>query len=96
MYVDFEKLYGKNGYIIAPDGFSAYHCHGGCYFPMESDMKPTNHAILQSLMYLHASVPGPCCVPTKLSKISVLYFDDKKAVQLKKMENMVADECGCQ
>ncbi|KAL9978260.1 hypothetical protein ACROYT_G015758 [Oculina patagonica] len=96
MYVDFQKLYGRNGYIIAPDGFSAYYCNGGCYFPLDGLTKPTDHAILQSLLYVYVSVPDPCCVPTKLSTISVLYFDDNKTVQLKKMENMVAKECGCQ
>ena len=96
MYVDFEKLYGRNHYIVAPDGFSAYYCHGVCSGFLTRDMKPTNHAILQNLVsLLHSTVPGPCCVPTKLAKISVLYYDDKKELQLKLMDNMIAKECGC-
>lgn len=96
MYVNFEKIYGENNFIIAPEGYSAYYCHGQCSHPMGKDMKPTNHAIFQGLMQVLESVPGPCCVPTKLSIMSVLYIDDDNAVQLKKMKNMVAEECGCQ
>ena len=34
-------------------------------------------------------VPKPCCAPTKLNAISVLYFDDNTNVILKKYRNMV-------
>ncbi|OBS79804.1 hypothetical protein A6R68_21994, partial [Neotoma lepida] len=33
-------------------------------------------------------VPKPCCAPTKLNAISVLYFDDSSNVILKKYRNM--------
>lgn len=40
-------------------------------------------------------VPKPCCAPTKLNAISVLYFDDSSNVILKKYRNMVVRSCGC-
>lgn len=40
-------------------------------------------------------VPKPCCAPTKLNAISVLYFDDNSNVILKKYRNMVVRACGC-
>lgn len=41
------------------------------------------------------SVPKPCCAPTQLHGISVLYFDDSSNVILKKYRNMVVRACGC-
>ncbi|XP_039609975.1 bone morphogenetic protein 6 isoform X2 [Polypterus senegalus] len=41
------------------------------------------------------NVPKPCCAPTKLNAISVLYFDDNSNVILKKYKNMVVRACGC-
>ncbi|KAB1260032.1 Embryonic growth/differentiation factor 1 [Camelus dromedarius] len=56
-----------------------------------------NHAVLRALM--HAAAPGaaglPCCVPARLSPISVLFFDNSDNVVLRHYEDMVVDECGC-
>uniref|UniRef100_A0A3B5MPY5 Bone morphogenetic protein 7 n=1 Tax=Xiphophorus couchianus TaxID=32473 RepID=A0A3B5MPY5_9TELE len=41
------------------------------------------------------TVPQPCCAPTQLNGISVLYFDDSSNVILKKYRNMVVRACGC-
>ncbi len=40
-------------------------------------------------------VPKPCCVPTKLGAISVLYYVDETNMNLKKYKNMVVKICGC-
>ncbi|RXN26086.1 bone morphogenetic 8A-like protein [Labeo rohita] len=40
-------------------------------------------------------VPKACCAPTKLSPISVLFYDDNNNVILKKHRNMVVKNCGC-
>ena len=60
-------------------------------------MNATNHAIVQTLVHLMnpSTVPQPCCSPTKLTAISVLYFDDSNNVVLKKYTNMVVKACGC-
>jgi hypothetical protein len=57
----------------------------------------TNHAIVQTLVNLlnPDSAPAPCCAPTKLNAISVLYYDEKKNVVLKKFQDMVVNSCGC-
>ena len=41
-------------------------------------------------------IPMPCCAPTKLSGLSVLYFDESSNVVLKKYKNMIVKSCGCQ
>lgn len=96
LYVSFRDL-GWEDWIIAPDGYSAFYCHGECSFPLNTHMNATNHAIVQTLVHLMTpfSVPKPCCAPTKLSGISVLYFDESSNVILKKYRNMVVKSCGC-
>ena len=94
--VSFRDLNWQD-WIIAPDGYEAFYCHGECSFPLNSHMNATNHAIVQTLVHLMKpeDVPKPCCAPTKLSGISVLYFDESSNVILKKYRSMVVKSCGC-
>ncbi|XP_053575884.1 bone morphogenetic protein 7-like [Bombina bombina] len=96
LYVSFRDL-GWQDWIIAPEGYSAYYCEGECAFPLNSFMNATNHAIVQTLVHFinPEAVPKPCCAPTELNGISVLYFDDSSNVILKKYRNMVVRACGC-
>ncbi|XP_073463317.1 bone morphogenetic protein 7 [Aquarana catesbeiana] len=96
LYVSFRDL-GWQDWIIAPEGYAAYYCEGECAFPLNSYMNATNHAIVQTLVHFinPDTVPKPCCAPTQLTAISVLYFDDSSNVILKKYRNMVVRTCGC-
>ncbi|TGZ51436.1 uncharacterized protein [Temnothorax longispinosus] len=102
MYVNFSVIsYDK--WVLAPDGYEAYQCSGRCSFPMGDHLSPTNHAIVQALMHgaLQISESGnklgkPCCVPTKLESMSLLYVNDKRTVTYEyDYEDMVVVECGC-
>ncbi|XP_043945986.1 bone morphogenetic protein 7 [Protopterus annectens] len=96
LFVSFRDL-GWQDWIIAPEGYAAYYCEGECAFPLNSYMNATNHAIVQTLVHFMNPelVPKPCCAPTQLNAISVLYFDDSSNVILKKYRNMVVRACGC-
>ncbi|XP_026147644.1 bone morphogenetic protein 6 [Mastacembelus armatus] len=96
LYVSFREM-GWQDWIIAPEGYAAYYCDGECYFPLNTYMNATNHAIVQTLVHLMnpENAPKPCCAPTKLHAISVLYFDNNSNVILKKYKNMVVQACGC-
>lgn len=96
LYVSFRDL-GWQDWIIAPEGYSAFYCNGECAFPLGAHMNATNHAIVQTLVHLLNSylVPKPCCAPTKLSAISVLYFDHNSNVVLKRYKEMIVKACGC-
>ncbi|BES89035.1 glass bottom boat [Nesidiocoris tenuis] len=96
LFVNFSDLEWQD-WIIAPVGYSAFYCSGECNFPLNAHMNATNHAIVQTLVNLinPLRVPRPCCAPTKLSSISVLYFVDDNNVILKKYKNMVVKSCGC-
>ncbi|XP_058812306.1 protein 60A [Topomyia yanbarensis] len=96
LYVSFRDLHWQD-WIIAPDGFGAFFCHGECSFPLNAQMNATNHALIQSLVHSISPgrVPKPCCAPTKLNPISVLYHIDDANINLKKYKNMVVKSCGC-
>ncbi|KAI3361420.1 hypothetical protein L3Q82_013585 [Scortum barcoo] len=73
---------------------------GGVRLPAEvaPHLEPTNHAIIQTLMNSMDpnSTPPSCCVPTKLSPISILlYIDSGNNVVYKQYEDMVVEQCGC-
>ena len=97
LYVDFDEI-GWSGWIISPKGYNAYHCKGGCPFPLGQNQKPTNHATVQSIVHalrIGKDLGTPSCVPNKLYSISLLYFDDDENVILKQYDDMVAASCGC-
>ena len=97
LYVSFTDL-GWADWIIAPEGYPAYYCHGDCPFPLGAHMNATNHAMVQTLVHLmgQATIPQACCAPLQLSAITVLFLDDQSNVVLKKYQNMVVKTCGCQ
>ncbi|XP_033822234.1 growth/differentiation factor 5 [Periophthalmus magnuspinnatus] len=96
LHVNFKEM-GWDDWIIAPLEYEAFHCDGACDFPIRSHLEPTNHAIIQTLMNSMdpSSTPPTCCVPTKLSPISILYIDSANNVVYKQYEDMVVESCGC-
>ncbi|XP_044266270.1 protein 60A-like [Tribolium madens] len=96
LYISFKDLKWQD-WIIAPTGYSAHYCAGECKFPLNGHMNATNHAIVQTLVHLMNpnKFPKPCCAPTKLTPISVLYFQDDTNVILKKYKKMSVKSCGC-
>lgn len=66
--------------------------------PLLQALKPSNHATIQSIVRAVGVVPGipePCCVPEKMSSLSILFFDEDKNVVLKVYPNMTVDSCAC-
>uniref|UniRef100_A0A3Q0TDJ8 Bone morphogenetic protein 8a n=1 Tax=Amphilophus citrinellus TaxID=61819 RepID=A0A3Q0TDJ8_AMPCI len=96
LYVSFSDL-GWKDWVLAPTGYSAYYCDGECFYPLGACMNATNHALIQQVVHILKpdEVPKACCAPTKLSPISVLFYDDNNNVILKKHRNMVVKTCGC-
>lgn len=96
LFVDFAEV-GWSDWIVAPSGYDAYYCQGDCPFPLADHLNGTNHAIVQTLVNSvnPAAVPKPCCVPTQLSSISMLYMDEENNVVLKNYQDMMVVGCGC-
>ncbi len=37
----------------------------------------------------------PCCAPTRLSAISLIYYDENNAIKVSILPDMVVEACGC-
>ncbi|NXP42155.1 GDF3 factor, partial [Leiothrix lutea] len=96
LYISFSDV-GWEKWIIAPQGYLANYCRGDCPFPLAAELNSTNHAVLQTMVHSldPQGTPQPCCVPVRLSPISILYYDNSDNVVLRHYEDMVVDECGC-
>lgn len=96
MTINFDRSLGDTNPYIAPSSFEAYHCSGECPFPIPNHMDPTMHAVVQRIMNsVDSKWPPPCCVPTKLRPMKVLYLDENELVKVKIMKKMIAEKCGC-
>ncbi|KAF3857070.1 hypothetical protein F7725_008929 [Dissostichus mawsoni] len=85
-----EGLFGWD-WIIAPKRYRANYCSGECEF-MHLQQYP--HAHLVNKANPRGSA-GPCCTPTKMSAINMLYFNRKEQIIYGKIPSMVVDHCGC-
>ncbi|KYN28648.1 Bone morphogenetic protein 6, partial [Trachymyrmex cornetzi] len=93
--VMFKDLKGFE-FIVYPKGFDAGYCKGRCpprYNPAH------HHALLQSLLWKEdrKRVPKPCCAPSKLDQLMIVYFDENQSTQLKVSywKNIQVLECAC-
>lgn len=96
LYVNF-KILGWDDWIVAPAGYHAFYCGGDCPSQYSDHLNTTNHAIVQSLVHTvyPQTIPKPCCVPTTLAPISMLYLDENNKAVLKNYNDMVVEGCGC-
>lgn len=95
--VDFADI-GWSEWVLAPKSFDAYYCAGTCGFPIPKVVRPSNHATIQSIVRAVGIVPGvpePCCVPEKMSPLSVLFLDPNRNMVLKVYPGMSVDTCAC-
>ncbi|XP_031153757.1 growth/differentiation factor 10b [Sander lucioperca] len=95
--VDFADI-GWSEWVLAPKSFDAYYCAGACGFPIPKVVHPSNHATIQSIVRAVGIVPGvpePCCVPEKMSPLSVLFLDTNRNMVLKVYPGMSVDTCAC-
>lgn len=95
MTVIFKDLKGFE-FIIQPKTFDAGYCKGRCpprYNPAH------HHALLQSLIWKEdrKKAPRPCCAPSKLAELEILYIDENDPTKLKvsNWKNMRVLECAC-
>uniref|UniRef100_A0A3B4GHH7 Inhibin beta B chain n=1 Tax=Pundamilia nyererei TaxID=303518 RepID=A0A3B4GHH7_9CICH len=98
-YIDF-RLIGWNDWIIAPAGYYGNYCEGSCpaYMAGVPGSASSFHTAVVNQYRMRGMSPGSvnsCCIPTKLSTMSLLYFDDEYNIIKRDVPNMIVDECGC-
>ncbi|XP_043797647.1 bone morphogenetic protein 2 [Apis laboriosa] len=93
--VMFKDLEGFE-FIVYPKTFDAGYCKGRCpprYNPAH------HHALLQSLLWKEdrKKVPKPCCAPSKLDQLMIVYLDENNSTRLKVSDwkNIQVLECAC-
>lgn len=76
-------------WVIAPTGYTANYCSGECRY---------RHLENNPQAYLIQQTPGgtgPCCTPSKMAPLAMLYFDHEHTVLYTFMQKMVVVRCGC-
>uniref|UniRef100_A0A1I8F0N8 Growth/differentiation factor 6 n=1 Tax=Wuchereria bancrofti TaxID=6293 RepID=A0A1I8F0N8_WUCBA len=75
--------------------YSAYQCQGECPNPLTSHFNTTNHAIVQGLINSVDPniVPAPCCVPTEMESLAILYIDVEGKIVIKNYPDMEITKC---
>ncbi|KAL7307480.1 hypothetical protein TKK_0000659 [Trichogramma kaykai] len=99
LYVRFGDLQAMPDYVVAPDGFEAGYCAGGCRFPLSADARTTNHAVVQTMMHVLRPdrAPETCCAPSGYGDVAVLVVSrDAKTHTIKRYPRMRVTECTCQ
>ncbi|XP_076361281.1 LOW QUALITY PROTEIN: inhibin beta B chain-like [Tachypleus tridentatus] len=99
LLISFKKL-GWEDWIIAPKGYQANYCMGRCgRSPRTPDTYP-DYWYYSQVMDEHrrknpfASIT-PCCAPTKLASLSIIYVDKDMNIFQSTLPNMRVEECGC-
>uniref|UniRef100_A0A8C4NKP9 Myostatin b n=1 Tax=Eptatretus burgeri TaxID=7764 RepID=A0A8C4NKP9_EPTBU len=77
-------------WVIAPKTYQAYYCTGLC-----NQMSLQRYPHTQLVSRVNANGWGPCCSPTKMSAISMIYFTNSQNIMSRKISDMVVDRCGC-
>lgn len=93
--LSFDEL-GWGHYFIAPPVYNPRFCQGDCPRVLHYGYHSPNHAIIQTLIndLGVGDVPPPSCVPYKYMPMSVLVVQKKK-VEYKELDDMVAESCTC-
>ncbi|KAM9802281.1 inhibin beta B chain-like [Syngnathus typhle] len=95
-YIDF-RLIGWNDWIIAPAGYYGNYCEGSCPAYMPGSAASFHTAVVNQyrMRGINPGSVNSCCIPTKLSTMSMLYFDDEYNIVKRDVPNMIVEECGC-
>ncbi|XP_019627503.1 PREDICTED: transforming growth factor beta-2-like isoform X1 [Branchiostoma belcheri] len=94
LYIDFQRDLGWK-WIHAPRGYNANFCAGSCPYLWSTDSQVTHSTIigLYSTLNPHASA-SPCCVPSELEPLTILYYQGRKP-RIEQLSSMVVTSCKC-
>ncbi|XP_014468682.1 PREDICTED: inhibin beta A chain [Dinoponera quadriceps] len=100
LYINFEDI-GWNDWILYPSGYHAYFCRGSCSSAASLTVNSSSHSnVIRKLLGNKGNVQRkseivPCCSPTQLAPIQLLYIDTNNTITRKTLPNMVVEACGC-
>ena len=98
--LNFEDI-GWDGWIIQPKYFEANLCRGSCLLDEDTEKNMSSHSFLreifrQSITDEHQLqlIPPATCVPINMYPMNILY-NKSGNLQVKRMAEMIAGDCGC-
>lgn len=92
-YISFKDI-GWDDWILAPPGYEAHYCDGSC--PHGFKVANTFASIQSILHHKHkADIPAPCCVPTELSPLTILHYDEHGQYTFSDHPDMIVEDCRC-
>ncbi|XP_071558759.1 growth/differentiation factor 8 [Temnothorax nylanderi] len=99
LYINFRDI-GWSDWILHPSGYHAYFCRGSCSTPTALTVSGSqyNNVIMKLLskdMGQQKNKIVPCCSPTQLAPLQLLYIDTNNTITQKTLPNMVVEACGC-
>ncbi|XP_012136369.1 activin beta chain dawdle isoform X2 [Megachile rotundata] len=101
LYINFEDI-GWNDWILHPTGYHAYFCRGSCSNAASLTVSGSPYSnVIRKLLARTGNTAHrkgeivPCCSPTQLSPIQLLYVDSNNTITQKTLPNMVVEACGC-
>lgn len=86
LMVDFRKFAWD--WIIAPNDYMANYCAGECTITFLSKYMHTH-------VWQLSTSATPCCSPTKMAPLILLYYDTNYNVVQSTIPNMVVEKCSC-
>ncbi|XP_011870253.1 PREDICTED: inhibin beta A chain isoform X2 [Vollenhovia emeryi] len=99
LYIDFKDI-GWSDWILHPSGYHAYFCRGSCSTATSLTISGShyNNVIMKLLSKEGVQQKKkivPCCSPTQLAPLQLLYVDTNNTITQKTLPNMVVEACGC-
>lgn len=99
LYINFRDI-GWGDWILHPSGYHAYFCRGSCSTAtsLTNSGSSYNNVIMKLLTKdgsQQRSKIVPCCSPTQLAPLQLLYIDTNNTITQKTLPNMSVEACGC-
>ncbi|XP_036146957.1 growth/differentiation factor 8 isoform X2 [Monomorium pharaonis] len=98
LYINFTDI-GWSDWILHPNGYHAYFCRGSCSTPAALTVSGSEYNnVIMKLMTKKGHQKNkivPCCSPTQLAPLQLLYVNSNNTITQKTLPNMVVEACGC-
>ncbi|XP_065339765.1 inhibin beta chain-like [Cloeon dipterum] len=91
---------GWDKWVLQPTSYDAFFCRGSCSTVASVAHSGSVHSTLiqraaSSSLAKDKVDLAPCCTPTKMASLQMLYVGEDNAVILKTLPNMIVESCGC-
>lgn len=95
LIVNFSDI-GWDKNIVLPESYDLGQCVGDCKSQITAEKGNNYHFVQSALEEMNVvKFKSPCCVPSKLSYLTIVYYDSNDNLLLKTVDAMKIEKCGC-